>query len=42
MAITGAVRDHAAALAEEERPKGMAEMSAKLRALGGGVYVAEE
>ena len=40
MAIARQVRDHAAKLAEE-RQRGMAEMSAKFRALGGEVYVAE-
>ena len=42
MEITQQVRDHAAKLAEEERQKGMAEMSAKFREMGGEVYVAEE
>jgi phosphomethylpyrimidine synthase len=37
MEITQQVRDYAAALKEKEQ--GMAEMSAKFRALGGEVYV---
>ena len=41
MEITRAVRDHAANFAEAERQKGMAEMSAKFRAMGGDVYVEE-
>jgi phosphomethylpyrimidine synthase len=40
MEITQQVRDYAAKLAEKEQ--GMAEMSAKFRALGAEVYVAEE
>jgi phosphomethylpyrimidine synthase len=41
MEITQQVRDHAAKLAEEERQRGMDEMSAKFRAMGGEVYVEE-
>jgi phosphomethylpyrimidine synthase len=41
MEITQQVRDHAAKLAEEERQRGMAEMSEKFRAMGGEVYVEE-
>jgi phosphomethylpyrimidine synthase len=40
MEITQQVRDYGAKLAEKEA--GMAEMSAKFRALGGEVYVEEE
>ena len=42
MEITQQVRDHAAKLAEKERQKGMAEMSAKFRELGGEVYIEQE
>jgi hypothetical protein len=35
------VRDHAAKLAEDERQKGMDEMSKKFRAMGAEVYVDE-
>ena len=42
MEITQQVRDHAAKLAEAERQKGMAEMSAKFREMGAEVYVAED
>src|SRR4051812_10593206 len=41
MEITQQVRDHAAALAEAERQRGMDEMSEKFRAMGGEVYVEE-
>ena len=38
MEITRAVRDYAAKLAEAERHKGVDEMSAKFRALGGVLW----